>query len=100
SSCLHGEGVSTVAENLAAVAAGNVPGRVLLVHCNLPAGAGRLDTDAEKPGLADVLAHDAAPEHAVQATATPGLAYLSAGSAASLAHLFDKPELVVGALNR
>ena len=56
-SCGHGEGVSTVASNLATVAAQTIDGRVIIVDCNTSFPAiDRLLRVPLAPGLGDYLA--------------------------------------------
>lgn len=81
-SCSQGEGVTTVARNLAAASVDVYGGRVLLIDANQqrPAVASSLGT-SESPGLLDILAHDAAPQECISETCIPGLFVLPLGSA-------------------
>jgi capsular exopolysaccharide synthesis family protein len=80
-SCYSGEGVSTVAANLAVVAAGRVPGRVLLVDANVtkPSMHERFETPLG-PGMTDILAGRFSPTECECATSFENLFVIPAGT--------------------
>jgi len=91
-SCHGGEGVTTVAAQLALAAASSSDLQVLLVDANVgrPALHRVFHADRE-PGLADALSDSARPEAAVQASPEANLALLTAGRAqAGSAWLYDR----------
>lgn len=94
-SCYRGEGVSTIALQLAATAACDGQHRVLLVDANLPNPAlgARLELDAG-PGLADVALHNTALDEAIRPSGFEGLSVLTAGTTVDDTGLvYDRPEL-------
>ncbi len=78
--CHRHEGVSTVAMQLAATAAGSAGAEVLLVDANLawPAQFRLLGAKAG-PGLQELVLEDLPPAEVIQPTAVPHLSLLSAG---------------------
>lgn len=80
-SCQSGEGVSTVAANLAAVSVDVYGGRVLLIDANLkrPALASTLAV-RETPGLVDALAGNASASDCIVETDREGLFVMPAGT--------------------
>jgi protein-tyrosine kinase len=92
-SCARGEGVSTAAAHLAAVAASEPDARVLLVDANLSApAAARILGVAAAPGLAECLFEGEALDDAVQASPLANLHVLAAGRLrGSPARAYDSP---------
>lgn len=83
-----GEGVSTVAAQLAVVAATGSPYRVLLVDANLARPTvHRLFELPLTPGLADVVSDPTGASEAIRPTALPNLSVLCAGKSESSAWL-------------
>jgi Mrp family chromosome partitioning ATPase len=79
-SCDCGEGVSTVAAQLAGAAASAGLGRVLLVDANLARPAAhRFFGLGPRPGLVEVLLDGAVPADVIQASGLPSLSVLAAG---------------------
>jgi capsular exopolysaccharide synthesis family protein len=80
-SCNAGEGVSTVAANLAIGSTDVNEGATLLIDANVdrPSQAKAFGVDPS-PGLADLLDGSAGLQECIAATAKPGLSVLSAGS--------------------
>ncbi len=82
-SCTAGEGVSTVAAQLAWAAASAGTTRTLLVDANLARPTGHTFFAVEAcPGLVDVLLDGAAPAEVIQPTARANLFVLAAGQSA------------------
>jgi capsular exopolysaccharide synthesis family protein len=86
-SCTRGEGVSTIAMNLAVAAAAQPNHRVLLVEANLqhPVLARWLNAES-RPGLADLLSLGCDARHAVHRTHIPELFLLPAGAPETVAN--------------
>ena len=93
-----GEGVSTVAAHLAAVAAAQPDCEVLLVDANIAAPAQHLRFGlAGKPGFAELLQSGGDTPTAIRGTAVPNLAVLPAGKASGHAsRVHDVLELAAG----
>lgn len=94
-SCYDGEGVSTVAAELAVAAACGGDRRVLLVDGNLPRPslADRFGV-APGPGLAEVLLEQQDVEQAVQTTNVPHLSLLPAGDpCGAIQRAYDSAQL-------
>jgi len=103
-SCSSGEGVSTVASQLAATAATYGDRQVLLVDCNLsrPSVQQTFEVDLS-PGLAEVLRNDRQLADAVQSSPVANLSVITAGDLdGAVAKAYDSAGLfeVVAALER
>ncbi len=80
-SCTRGEGVSTVAERLAAHAAGSTGLPILLIDVvNSLAASGRAFAGHEALGLSDLLAGEADPSECIQQSSIDNLFILGGGS--------------------
>jgi Mrp family chromosome partitioning ATPase len=92
-SCYTGEGVSTVAAQLALTAALDCDGRVLLVDCNLPGpSVHRRFGLGPCPGLAECLRQGALLPQAVRPSGVPRLSVMTAGQLhGSAARAYDSP---------
>jgi capsular exopolysaccharide synthesis family protein len=103
-SCHHGEGVSSIAANLAATLARDGGGRVLLVDANVGSPSiHRIFKSEASLGLADTLAHSENAENVVVASPVESLDIVPAGNGnGNLAQTFsgDGFSKLVGSLKR